>query len=616
MPLEITRARKRQRRITYMSFGLSIVFFVALFTFMRVTGIDKVIGTKILEIAEAIAPPPPPPPPPPDVKADVQAPPKIDMNFDVKTLLNRPTINADFDLGALNNFSADMEAPNLTMEAMEFSTNDLSNIVTNAQLPVMNLMSNIGFGDIGTVESDDAKAQISGTGKRTTGHLALAILDIPGNSEENPWTEGELETIAEYMSTNTSLKIRLGARAISFLSPYSSFDTWLNEAKQRALSEYRELPRLEPEINGLQIMANAVPYIEEGDVEEAKLRVRKLLTDYMRIKYDARFSPTDGGWAKKIEQTTPLKQFEKDYIGKAEKGFVQFYNRKEPSGKELRDIYLMFRMFEMSQLYVLFCEPRGVLDMPLPENIRLLRTYVRNGGFLYFCNTADFKESRAIVGLINALTQEKLSDPVGDKKLAELSKDDQEVSGYTFRDPEPTIGHPWIFFPMILPRTTDVSFTIYNKFGNTVFTDTIEDIGPGAYVQKKRDYKWYCVDNLGNELESGYYIYQVKADLFVKTGAVRVSVLRKLPNGRHGIFSSYYPVSEVPSTSTVKSDELSYGEPGVFGVWFKGRLAIVFTEGYKEKEPLAGDDQAAKEAALKWMTNVVIHAVSERNLAR
>ncbi|MBD3244146.1 MAG: hypothetical protein GF331_26375, partial [Chitinivibrionales bacterium] len=65
MPLEITRARKRQRRITYISFGLSIVFFAALFTFMRVTGIDKVIGTKILEIAEAIAPPPPPPPPPP-----------------------------------------------------------------------------------------------------------------------------------------------------------------------------------------------------------------------------------------------------------------------------------------------------------------------------------------------------------------------------------------------------------------------------------------------------------------------------------------------------------------------------------------------------------------------
>jgi hypothetical protein len=65
-----------------------------------------------------------------------------------------------------------------------------------------------------------------------------------------------------------------------------------------------------------------------------------------------------------------------------------------------------------------------------------------------------------------------------------------------------------------------------------------------------------------------------------------------------------------------KSDQLSYGEPGVFGVSLRGRLAICYTEGYREKDPLGGEDQSAKEAALKWMTNVVIHALSERSLAR
>ncbi len=597
------------------SFGASIGFLVVMFVVLRTTGMDKVIGRKILQIAEAIAPPPPPPPPPPDVKSNVKAPPKIDMNFDVKTILNRPTIDASFDLSALSNFSADMEAPDLTMEAMEFSSNDLTNLVSNAQLPVMSLMTNIGF-DVGMASTEEKKASVSGTGKRTSGHTALAVLDLPGNEEGSTWTKGELESIADFVSRNTSLKVRLGARAISFLSPYNSYDAWLGESKKRALSEYKELPMLESEMYALEIMANAMPYINDGDYEQAKIRMKRMLTDYLRIKFDARFPIEKTAWADTVEKSMPLKAFEKDYLKKAEKGFHQFYARKAPSGKELRDVYLMLRMFEMIQLPVLFCEPRGVLDTPLPENMQMLRTYVRNGGFIYFCNTSDFKKARAIVGLITALTQERLSDPVGDKTLAKLAAEDQEVSGYSFRDPEPTIGHPRIFFPMILPRQTNVSFSVYNKFGNVVFADTLKNIGPGAFLQKHRHYRWYCVDNQGNDVESGYYVYQMKADLFVKTGAIRVSLLRKLPNGKHGIFSSYFNISEVPSTKTARSEDLSYGEPGVFGVALRGRLAICFTEGYTEKEPIGGDDPAAQEAALKWMTNVVIHALSERQLAR
>lgn len=617
MPLEYTRRRKGQQRITMISFGIACGTMVLLYLFLRVTGLDEVVRKKVMEIAESIAPPPPPPPPPPDVKADVKAPPKIDMNFDVKTMLARPTLDAGFDLGSLTNFSADMEAPDLAMEAMEFSSNDMVNLVSNAQLPVMNLMTNIGF-DIGAAASDEKKVTVSGTGKRTSGAMALAILDIPGNeATTNKWSKGELETIADYISRNTSLKVRLGARSIQLMSPFSSFDTWLAEAKKRVKSEYKELPASEPEINGLDVLSNAMPFVAENDPEQAKNRIKRMMSDYLRIKFDARVALDKGGWADSIKKVTPLKEYQVDFIKDAESSFNDFANKKVVTGKEVRGIYMMLRMFELAELPILFCEPRGVLDMPLPENIKLLRTYLTQAnGFIYFCNTPELKNARAVIGLIRELTQEGLKDPVGEKTLAKLKVDDQEVSGYTFREPEPQMGHPWVFFPMILPRETNVSISIYNKFGTPIFNDTIKKIGPGAFLQKNRHYRWNCADVQGNQVESGYYVYQVRADLFVKTGPVGVSVLRKLTNGKHGIFSSYYPIAEVPTKEALKPDALSYGEPGVFGVMFRGRLAVLFTEGYKEKDPIGGEDQAAKEAALRWMTNVVIYALSERQLAR
>ncbi|MBD3316711.1 MAG: hypothetical protein GF344_13060 [Chitinivibrionales bacterium] len=171
---------------------------------------------------------------------------------------------------------------------------------------------------------------------------------------------------------------------------------------------------------------------------------------------------------------------------------------------------------------------------------------------------------------------------------------------------------------MIIPRTTDVQLSIYNRIGNMVFADTLVDVMPGAYLQKNRHYKWYAVDNNGNDVESGIYIYQIRCDLFQKTGQMRVSRLRRLPDGKHPLFSSFYNIDEVPGEGTKKNKELPYGEEGVYGATIKGRLAICYTEGYKEKEPLSKSDsqQDDRKAALKWITNVVIHSLAEGSLAR
>jgi len=68
-----------------------------------------------------------------------------------------------------------------------------------------------------------------------------------------------------------------------------------------------------------------------------------------------------------------------------------------------------------------------------------------------------------------------------------------------------------------------------------------------------------------------------------------------------------------------KAEDLPYGEMGTFG-WYapKGNMAICYTEGYKEKDWLKnlGTRDSRQEASLKWVTNVIIYALSEGMLAR
>ncbi len=169
---------------------------------------------------------------------------------------------------------------------------------------------------------------------------------------------------------------------------------------------------------------------------------------------------------------------------------------------------------------------------------------------------------------------------------------------------------------MILPRTTDVTLSIYNERGVLVFRDERKQVPQGAYLQRYRHYRWNAVDNEGRPLESGYYIYRIEADLCRKTGPIGISKLRLLPGGKHGIYSARYHISEVPSTVSTKPRELAYGEKGVFGVSIRGRLAVCYAEGYGEKNALVLGDALAQEASLKWITNVVMHALAERSPAR
>ncbi|MBD3244147.1 MAG: hypothetical protein GF331_26380 [Chitinivibrionales bacterium] len=614
MPMEISESKRKQRKYTLVGLALTGAVYVVLFL--------------------AIHRPwdPPPSPTEPDVIRTSPEPkvqdPEIEQVNEVVIMLKDDVLDRiiagdipepDDAFESWTSVSRqggyiDDLPPEPTRGAIGISPIDIDHIVDATSAKAGDFIESFfGPDDVGPDKSD-----IRGVGTRISGHTAIAILDLPGASNESAWTADDLEAIADFITGNTSLQIRLAARAISFVGSSASFGTWLEDARRRGFAPPGRISSQEPEIDALKALGDAMPLAADGEYEKYRRRIRTLVAEYLRQKFDARLDPLSDDWVAAIEKSsiTPLREYQKRYLRAGQEALQAAWHRRQPTGQEARGLYVMLRQFEMMQLPILFCEPRGVPTGLHPETLRMLHTYVHNGGFLYFTNTADIQRARAIRGLISAIVDDGESNREAEELLARLMADDQEVTGYTFRPPEPSIAHPWTFFPMILPRTTDVTLTVYNRRGAAVFTETLEQVDAGAYLQKFDHYRWHAVDNAGNPLESGPYVYRIEAGLARKTGPIYVSKLRRLPNGKHGIFSSSFNITEVPSTVRVKADELPYGEEGVFGVSIDGRLAVCYTEGYREKDALNLADVFAREASLQWMTNVVMHALAERSLAR
>lgn len=614
MPMEITASKRKQRKYTLVGlFGTGIVY-VVLF----------LVCNKPWE------PLPPPIDPSPMTMPDEPRtlPPEVrrvkpvELPFD-KTELDKifkeGLPDPDFPMAEVapatgQHIWIDDPPEDMTKQAMIGTHLELIDLVNGTNAKAEDLVKTL----FGSDDLSPAKYNIHGTGTRISGHTAISILDLPGTSGESPWTAGDLEAIADFVTSNTNLQLRLAARAISFVGSYASFGTWLDDARRRGFAPPHRISSQEPEIDALKALGDAMPFAADGDHERYRVRVRTLTADYLRQRFGARFDPLSDDWVTSIDKgsITPLRDYQKRYLREGQQALQTVWRRRKPTGQEARGLYVMLRQFEMMQLPFLFCEPRGVPTGLHPETLRMLRTYVHNGGFVYFTNTADIDRARAVRGLISTIVDDGETDPEIHELVARLSAQDREVTGYTFRPPEPSVAHPWAFFPMILPRRTDVTLTVYNRRGATVFTQTLEQVPAGAYLQKFDHYRWHAVDNAGNPLESGPYVYRIEADLASKTGPIYVSKLRRLPDGKHGVFSSSFNISEVPTSVRVKADELPYGEQGVFGASIRGRLAICYTEGYREKDALSQADASARDASLQWMTNVVMHAMAERSLAR
>ena len=459
---------------------------------------------------------------------------------------------------------------------------------------------------------------VCGNGRRTKGRVDLSVLELPCQPQDNPWHSDELRKIEEFISATTDLKASHQRPIISCAGICRDFDTWIRQANKRGYAPARPLAGPELECNALDLLADAAACLvdkKEGDYLE---RVKQICADYLRLKFGVPAIPRDTAWSLAVARRFETPLWEKQYLDDAESSFKTAAGAARPSAIDLRGIWRCLRGMQIMERPLLLCEASGLPLEIGDDNMRMLRTYVNNGGFIYFANAADYGISQGVRNVIATIIQERLDDSAGTRLYNRLSREDRRVSGFVFDKPQPTIFHPWTFFPMVLPQPADVEITILNRGGAVVFADTLRHLPDGAYVQRRNGYRWNAVDNFNNDVPSGYYIYRAEAGLCRTTWPIRVSLLRYLKPGRHPIFSAAFPLSDIPSMHQSQPDDLPYMQRGVFGAFINGRLSICYTEGYGELLILR--DQQVKDlrhdAILRWMANIVVTALDKGSLAR
>jgi len=81
--------------------------------------------------------------------------------------------------------------------------------------------------------------------------------------------------------------------------------------------------------------------------------------------------------------------------------------------------------------------------------------------------------------------------------------------------PNPFNPETWI--PFMLSREADVTIRIYDSLGRLVRTIDLGHLRPGYYLNRDRAAYWDGRNELGEQVASGVYFYQIQAGSFVKT---------------------------------------------------------------------------------------------------
>jgi hypothetical protein len=459
---------------------------------------------------------------------------------------------------------------------------------------------------------------VNGNGRRTKGRVDLSVLELPCQPQDNPWRSDELRKIEEFISATTDLKASHQRPIISCAGICRDFDTWVKQANKRGYAPARPLAGPELESNALDLLADAAACLVDKKEGDYLARIKQTCADYLRLKFGLPGMPRDTAWSLAVSRRFETAPWQKQYLDEAESSFKTAAGAARPSAKDLRGIWRCLRGMQIMERPILLCEAGGLPLEIADDNMRMLRTYVNNGGFIYFTNATEYGVCQGVRDVITTIIQERLDDSAGTRLYNRLSRNDRRVSGFVFDKPQPVIFHPWTFFPMVLPQPADVEITILNRGGAVVFTDTLRRLPDGAYLQRRNGYRWNAVDNFNNEAPSGYYIYRAEAGLCRTTWPLRVSLLRYLKPGRHPIFSAAFPLSDIPSMHQSQPDDLPYMQRGVFGASINGRLSICYAEGYGELMILR--DQRVKDlrhdAILRWMANVVVTALGKGSLVR
>ena len=443
--------------------------------------------------------------------------------------------------------------------------------------------------------------------------MEISILELP-SSEPGVWNREDFNAIVAFANDHSDRTIRYSLPVFSCAGRFFSFDTWFQQARRSGVAMQTGFALVYPEQDALKLIAAGIGTIDAGRREDGIRQIHKAVALYLSSRFKRTIKPENPGWLAKVDPQNQLPLWQRNLLQRAEESFRVFYDKAEPTGKELRSLYTYLRTADIMQRPLLFAEC-PLMAVPLSEDNRsILSLYALQGGMLYFTNTSTTEQYHSIRSLIGSLINEQLSDSVGSLLFDQIKKSDHNVSGFIFDRPEPEIFHPWTRFPMTINRNAVIDIRIFSADGTPVFSDTIHSFPVKAQARRLTDYRWFGTDNGARPLPGGYYIYSIGTDNGKKSFPLRISRLQQLADD-HPVFNRVFKVSEVPGITIENAQVLPYGEQAVFGVTDNGRLRILYCEGFGELNVLRQKSRngAEQSYSLEWFANVIMYAADKKN---
>jgi hypothetical protein len=391
----------------------------------------------------------------------------------------------------------------------------------------------------------------------------------------------------------------------------SSFDYWLKRAKETITT--KEKIEKAPEIELLDELSRSAYELSkpELNVQQKYLDLLwSIFEKYFYIKYEVHVKQRPMAEVMKDIEKKSVEPWRFEGIKEILTSLEKFALIKQYlNGSELRPLWLFAKKAELLECpLIYFRGGAGIADLN-EEMLDVLRIYINNGGFIYIddeSGASNWMENRTF---IHKLSGQIEMDEVAKQQLKRLTQDDKLVPGFELVGNEPEPFHPYTYINFTIPEQSHVRLRVFNKLGLLIREYDLGELNSGSYNDRKMAPKWDCKNQKGEDVGSGIYFIQMEAGIFKKTKYFTVDKLRYLDN-THPLFSAFERFDKVPMGYQPIHDR-PYGN-AAFGFFVGEHLAIFYNEG---NIVTAGQDDsrdaARKEATGKWLTNVIVYALTQ-----
>ncbi|MBL8026947.1 MAG: hypothetical protein JNL74_11085 [Fibrobacteres bacterium] len=646
---------KNAARMTYLiALAVHVIAFVIIWQF---TEVGQKMEDYIVEVVSGKSAAPPPPKKPPVSKVQPVKPTNIIPKFEVKSQTKiDPGFTASFK--EFSSISSDGPSYNFTSLAQNYSTKTVSIDVSSAANAMTSILSAFDMGS--DLFGSNRKTSVSGAGKRMRARLNLCLVSSPGTttlgatgrpsgtkvataaaSDQDTLKSSEtweyvfkkyssFERARSWLRSNTQIQITDN----TITMPLDlSFSEWVTNIRKRGAVQMDSSSSYH-EAAAIRVLEHAIDKMAKDDIGGKRTYVaycKKAVYDYLRRKYE--IEAPDALTIEKLIEEIGKRNVLRDWRTRGITNAIAAINSLNADWSEdaliaaQKPIYIFFREAQALENPLMIISNILGLDKISEENLEILRTYVKNGGFIWIddpavatSNVKDLNDvCRAFISNLMKFDEKSTLSEKDQNTFANLSKEDRRVQGFSMGNPLRQFSHPQVHIPVTVTQNTPATIRVFNRMGIPVkqFVWTRENpMKAGAYTTQERAFVWNCDNNDGEPVESGVYFVQMEAGLFQQTVVAFVSKLRKLDE-KHPLMGVVHnfrnvPVCTIESGSTFWKNR-PYGN-AAFGYYYGSRMVLLYTEGAGVMAGL-GDikNPVGQEQASKFMNNVIAFCLSDED---